>query len=112
MLVRILAYFVPFAINFLNGGFFFITAQRFAAADCSAVVVASSVTAWGVAYCLVTMLVSRMVKNSNALALILTGGVILTLTSVGFLTVDGLYLQFLRSLPCSRKERSGAFKAS
>ena len=95
MLVRILAYFVPIAINFLNGGFFFITAQRFAAADCSAVVVASSVTAWGVAYCLVTMLVSRMVKNSNALALILTGGVILTLTSVGFLTVDGLYLQFL-----------------
>jgi predicted MFS family arabinose efflux permease len=95
MLVRILAYFVPFAINFLNGGFFFITAQRFAAADCPAVIVASSVTAWGVAYCLVTMIISRMVKNSNALALILTGGVILTLTSVGFLTVDGLYLQFI-----------------
>ncbi|MBE6358965.1 MAG: MFS transporter [Lentisphaerae bacterium] len=95
MLTKILAYFVPFAINFLNGGFFFITSHRFAEADCPATVVASAVAAWGVAYCLVTGLIGKLVKTSNALGLILAGGVMLSLTSAGFLIFDGLYTQFV-----------------
>ena len=35
MLIRILCYFIPIAINFLTGGFLFITAYRFAQAGCS-----------------------------------------------------------------------------
>lgn len=94
MTVRILAYFVPFAINFLNGGFFFITSYRFAQAGCPRTVVSSSIAAWGIAYCLLTALVGRIVSGSNALRLILTGGVLLSLTSAGFLLFDGLYTQF------------------
>ena len=95
LLLRILAYFIPFGINFLNGGFFFITAHRFAAENCSRVVVASAITAWGVAYCLTTALSGRLIKSSNALKFILTGGILLTLTSLGFIIFDGLYTQFL-----------------
>ncbi len=95
MLVKILAYFVPFAINFLNGGFFFITAHRFSLGDCPRIIVASSLTAWGIAYCLVTSLIGKKVNDSNALKLILSGGVILMLTSIGFIIFDGLYIQLL-----------------
>ena len=95
MLVRILAYFVPFAINFLNGGFFFISAHRFAEAKCSGVIIGSSIAAWGISYCLVTMLIGRVVKLANALALILSGGVVLSLVSVGFIVFDGIYTQFV-----------------
>lgn len=95
MLVRILAYFVPFAINFLNGGFFFITSYRFAAAGCSGVIVGSATAAWGISYCLITILISRMVNSANALKFILTGGILLSLTSIGFMVLDGLYTQFV-----------------
>ena len=67
MLVRILAYFVPFAINFLSGGFFFITSYRFAEAECSRTVVSSSIVAWGLAYCLLTAVVGKMASVKNAL---------------------------------------------
>lgn len=95
MLVRVLAYFVPFAINFLSGGFFFITSYRFAQAGCPRTVVSASIAAWGIAYCLMTAVVGRIVSTANALRLILTGGVLLSLTSVGFLVFDGLYTQFV-----------------
>ena len=100
MMVKILAYFVPFAINFLNGGFFFITAHRFAQGGCPRIVVASSLTAWGIAYCLVTMVIGKMVSAGNALRLILSGGVLLVLSSVGFIIFDGLYMQFLWLIVC------------
>ncbi|MBR2345703.1 MAG: hypothetical protein IKA71_07980 [Lentisphaeria bacterium] len=95
MLVRILAYFVPFAINFLSGGFFFITAYRFSEAGCSRTVISSSIVAWGVAYCLLTALVGKLASVKNALPFILAGGVTLSLTSVGFIVFDALYMQFL-----------------
>jgi hypothetical protein len=95
MLVRILAYFVPFAINFLSGGFFFITSYRFAEAECSRTVVSSSIVAWGLAYCLLTAVVGKMASVKNALPFILAGGVTLALTSAGFIVFDGLYTQFL-----------------
>ena len=96
MLLRILAYFVPFAINFLNGGFFFITSYRFAQAQCTALVVGGAIAAWGVSYCLVTLLVGKVARVSNALGFILAGGLMLTLTSAGFIVFfDYLYLQFL-----------------
>ena len=96
MFLRILAYFVPFAINFLTGGFFFITSYRFAQADCPALIVGGAVTAWGIAYCLITMFVGRITRPGNALHLILAGGLMLTLTSVGFIVFfNNLYSQFL-----------------
>lgn len=97
MLVRILAYFVPFAINFLNGGFFFITAHRFAEAKFPATTVGAAVTAWGIAYCLVTLLIGRIAKVYNALGLILAGGILLVVTSGGFIFTFyfNLYWQFV-----------------
>lgn len=95
MLIRILAYFVPFAINFLSGGFFFITAYRFSEAGCSRTVTTCSIVAWGVAYCLLTMLVGKLATVKRILPLILAGGVTLSLTSLGFIIFDGLYTQFL-----------------
>lgn len=95
MLLRVLAYFVPFAINFLSGGFFFITSYRFARAECSGMVVGSALTVWGIAYCLVTMIVGKMARTANALKFILAGGVMLMITALGFIIFNGLYTQFL-----------------
>ena len=95
MLTKILAYFIPFAVNFLQGGFFFITSYRFSQAGCSGVIIGSSLTAWGVAYCLITMVISRLVKISNALRFILSGGGILVLSALGFIIFAGVYTQFL-----------------
>lgn len=95
MLLRILAYFVPFAINFLNGGFFFITSLRFAQAKCPGIVVGSATAAWGIAYCLMTMIVGKLVNAANALKFILAGGVMLMITALGFIIFDGLYTQFV-----------------
>lgn len=95
MLIRILTYFVPFAINFLSGGFFFISAYRFSQAGCSGAVVGGSVAAWGAAYCLLTTVIGRFVNAANALRWILTGGLCLMATSLGFIIFDTLYLQYL-----------------
>jgi MFS family permease len=96
MFLRILAYFVPFAINFLTGGFFFITSYRFAQANCPALIVGGAVAAWGIAYCLITMFVGKITRPGNALHLILAGGLMLTLTSVGFIVFfNMLYSQFI-----------------
>ncbi len=95
MLIRISAYFVPFAINFLNGGFFFISAQRFSGAGCPGIIVGGSVASWGIAYCIMTSLIGRFVSSANALRWILAGGVCLVLTSLGFIIFNGLYMQFL-----------------
>ena len=94
-LLRLLSYFVPFAVNFLQGGFFFITSYRFAEAGCSGVVIGGALTAWGAAYCLVTMITGRLANISNALKFILSGGGILTLSSLGFIIFSGVYTQFL-----------------
>ena len=96
MFLRLLAYFVPFAINFLNGGFFFITALRFSQANCSAVTVGCAVTAWGVAYCLTTPLVGKFSNEKNALKFILAGGIMLSAVSAGFIIFfNHIYSQFV-----------------
>ena len=98
MLLRILAYFVPFAINFLSGGFFFITSYRFAQASCPGIVIGSATAAWGIAYCAVTLIISKLVNVVNALKFILAGGVTLALTSAGFIVFDGLIVAQKRNI--------------
>lgn len=78
----------------LTGGFFFISSHRFAQAGVPGTVVGAAVTAWGVAYCLITLLVGKFVKTANTLYFILAGGILLALTSAGFMLLDGLYTQF------------------
>ncbi|MBO7329518.1 MAG: hypothetical protein J6W00_12200 [Lentisphaeria bacterium] len=95
MLLRILAYFVPFAINFLSGGFFFITSYRFAQESCPGIVIGSATAAWGIAYCAVTLVISKLVNVVNALKFILAGGVMLMVTALGFIIFNGLYTQFV-----------------
>lgn len=132
MLIRILAYFIPFAINFLDGGFFFITSYRFAEARCSGTVVASAIAAWGISYCLISLLIGRISNVANALKLVLTGGVLLLTASAGFILFDGLYTQFVwlvtagtgaaifctpfqlfaQSMESGNGRRSGAIKAA
>ena len=95
MLLRILAYFVPFAINFLSGGFFFITSYRFAQASAPGIIVGSATAAWGIAYCAITAVVGKLVNGANALKFILAGGVMLMITALGFIIFNGLYTQFV-----------------
>ena len=95
MFLKILAYFVPFAINFLSGGFFFITSYRFAEASAPGIVVGSATAAWGIAYCAITAIVGKLVKSANALKFILAGGVMLMITALGFIIFNGLYTQFV-----------------
>ena len=93
MLIRILCYFIPIAINFLTGGFLFITAYRFAQAGCSGTITAGALTAWGVAYCIFALLVGRIVKPGNTLPLIFIGSTLLAVTAAG-LAVCSLYMQY------------------
>ncbi len=93
MLIRILTYFIPFAVNFLNGGFFFITSYRFAQAGASGVMVGGSIAVWGIAYCIFAVLTGRIAKVSNALPMILAGGGLLAGAAVG-LAYCGLYMQY------------------
>ncbi len=86
---------MPFVINFLDGGFFFISAYRFAKAGCPALVCGSGVTCWGLVYCIVSMFLGKIVNTGNALKFIISGGTILSLSSAGFMVFDALFLQFL-----------------
>jgi predicted MFS family arabinose efflux permease len=95
MFLKILAYFVPFAINFLSGGFFFITSHRFAEASAPGIIIGSATAAWGIAYCAVTAIVGKLVNGANALKFILSGGVMLMITALGFIIFNGLYTQFV-----------------
>lgn len=95
MFLKILAYFVPFAINFLSGGFFFITSYRFAEASAPGIIIGSATAAWGIAYCAVTAIVGKLVNGANALKFILSGGVMLMITALGFIIFNGLYTQFV-----------------
>ena len=95
MLIKVLAYFIPLAINFLNGGFFFITSYRFAQAGCPGVVVGGALATWGVVYCAVSILIGRIARKSNILPLIFTGSLLLVVSAAGFMIFDGLYTQFL-----------------
>ncbi|MBQ9774884.1 MAG: hypothetical protein IJW17_02475 [Lentisphaeria bacterium] len=93
MLIRILTYFVPFAVNILTGGFFFITALRFAQAGASGVMVGGNIAFWGITYCVCSIIISRIARVSNALPLILAGGCLLSVASLG-LAFCGLYMQY------------------
>lgn len=86
---------MPFVINFLDGGFFFISAYRFAKAGCPALVCGSGVTCWGLVYCIVSMFLGKIVNSGNALKFIISGGTVLSLASAGFMVFDALFLQFL-----------------
>jgi MFS family permease len=95
MLIKLLAYFVPCAVNFISGGFIFAIPNFLAQSGCRGVTVGLSVTVWGIAYCLVTMLIGRFVTVSNSVKFILTGGLILAGTSAGFFIFDQIFLQFV-----------------
>ena len=95
MFLKILAYFVPFAINFLSGGFFFITSYRFAEASAPGIIIGSATAAWGISYCAVTAIVGKLVNGANALKFILSGGVMLMITALGFTIFNGLFTQFV-----------------
>ena len=94
MLVRILTYFIPVAINVLTGGFLFITAFRFAQAGCSGTITAGALTAWGISYCIFALIVGKIVKNSNTLPMIFIGSSLLAVTALG-LSMCSLYMQYL-----------------
>ena len=94
-LLRLLTYFVPFATNVLTGGFLFISTLRFAQAGCSGKVVGMAMTAWAVAYCLVTLPVGKFSGVTNALRFIVCGGILLIVSAGGFIIFDALYMQFI-----------------
>jgi MFS family permease len=94
MFIRALVYFVPIAINFINGGIFFISALRFAQAECSGVVTGSAFALWGIVYCGLSLLVGRKVTQENTLRFIFSGGGVLAVTVI-MLSICGVYEQFI-----------------
>ena len=52
MLIRLLCYFVPLAVNMLAGGVMFICSYRFSINGCSGLVTSGAVAVWGGVYCL------------------------------------------------------------
>lgn len=96
MLIRILCYFVPLAVNMLAGGVMFICSYRFSHAGCSGLVTSGAVATWGIIYCLSNFAMRRIVRPENALRFIFAGVVAMITATLGFiLTETWLYGQFL-----------------
>ena len=95
MLIRVLSYFIPLAMNMLSGGVMFVCSYRFSEAGCSGLVTGGAVAAWGIVYCLTNFAINRVATPASAAAFILAGAGCMTAAAAGFLIFPGLYTQFL-----------------
>ena len=96
MVIRLLCYFVPLAVNMLAGGVMFICSYRFSINGCSGLVTSGAVAVWGGVYCLTNFAIKRVVRPANALHFIFAGTVAMVAASLGFILTEAwLYGQFL-----------------
>lgn len=93
--MKFLMYLFPVLINLVQAAVFFISVQRFTEAGADKIIIGATTTAWAVIYCVGNVIVSRLVNEKNATAMIFTGGLLVALSSLGFLIFDGLYTQFV-----------------
>jgi len=94
-MLKLLLYTFPAIVNYILGGMNFICAYRFSEARAPGWMVGASLSMWAGIYLAVSLLLVRFVTARNAGRLICTGGVVLALSSLGFIVFDGLLTQFV-----------------
>ena len=83
--MRFVIYLFPAMINFIASGVFFYVTQRFVDAGASKLLTAMVVPTWALVYCLVNLVVIRIVNSRNAAKLIINGGILFAVSSLGFI---------------------------
>jgi MFS family permease len=94
-LLRIFIYLFPVIINYILGGVFFISAQRFSESGAGAVLITGTMAMWALVYSFVSLLIGRVVNEKNAPGIIISGAVVLTLVSLAFVSLPRLGLVYL-----------------
>ena len=94
-MLRFIPYIFPILVNYVLGGMFFITSLRCSLASAPGWVVGATTSTWALIYSIVSFLMSSRVTAGNAAKLIITGGLLITLSSLGFLLFSGVYTQFV-----------------
>ncbi len=93
--LRVVAYFVPLAVNVIIGGMIFFVPLQLSRLGCSGTVVSAGITSSGAVYCLTNLLLGRIVSAANAAIFIVSGGLLLLLVSLGFILLDGFGWLFI-----------------
>ena len=86
--MKFVIYLFPAMINFIASGVFFYVTQRFVDAGASKLLTSLVVPTWALVYCLVNLVVIRIVNSNNAAKLIINGGIIFAASSLGFILLD------------------------
>ncbi len=94
-MLRIFIYLFPVIINYILGGVFFISAQRFSESGAGAVLITGTMAMWALVYSFVSLLIGRVVNEKNAPGIIISGAVVLTLVSLAFVSLPRLGLVYL-----------------
>ena len=86
--MKFVIYLFPAMINFIASGVFFYVTQRFVDAGASKLMTSLVVPVWAAVYCLVNLIVIRIVNSRNAAKLIINGGIVFAASSLGFIFLD------------------------
>ncbi len=81
-------YFLVGLINFGFGAVFYISAKRMALAGANPLLVTATMAAWAAAYAVVSFLVSRIITERNASKILISGGILGTVSGLGFLILQ------------------------
>ena len=90
--MKFFVYFFPVLINFVTSGVFFYVTQCFVDANASKLLTSLVVPMWAAAYCMMNVIIGKVVNKKNAAGLIIFGGILISVSSLGFLFLGTLKL--------------------
>lgn len=90
--MKFFVYFFPVLINFVTSGVFFYVTQCFVDAQASKLLTSLVVPMWAATYCVMNVIIGRVVNKKNAAGLIIFGGILISVSSLGFLFLGTLKL--------------------
>ncbi len=93
--MRYLVYIFPILINMMNGGMFFITAQRFAEAGASKMLITGTMVTWAFLYSIMSVIVGRFVTEARSAKMIFFAALMLMGTMLGAILLPSLNMQFV-----------------
>ena len=93
--MRYLAYLFPILINIMNGGMFFITAQRFEEEHYSKMFSTGTMVTWAFTYSIMSLVVGRFVNEARSAKLVCIASLMLMCTMIGAIVFPSLNMQFV-----------------
>jgi len=89
-----LVYIFPVLINIMNGGMFFITAQRFAEANAPKMFINGTMMTWALFYSVGSIIVGRFINEARSARAICIASLMLAGTMIGAILLPSLNMQF------------------